>query len=60
MARQDEDFPPRKRAKSFGYTNEWKLWQGKFITITLKLNLPHLEKRFQFNIELEPINASLL
>ena len=22
-------------------TTKWKLWRGKFITITLKLNLPH-------------------
>ena len=26
-------------------TTEWKLWRGKFITITLKLNLPHLGKK---------------
>ena len=26
-------------------TTEWKLWRGKFITIMLKLNLPHLGKK---------------
>ena len=26
-------------------TTEWKLLRGKFITITLKLNLPHLQKK---------------
>ena len=39
-------------------TTEWKLWRVKFMTITLKLNLPHLEKKSQFNIELEPTNGS--
>ena len=26
-------------------TTEWKLWRGKFITIMLKLSLPHLGKK---------------
>ena len=26
-------------------TTVWKLWRGKFITVTLKLSLPHLEKK---------------
>ena len=26
-------------------TTEWKLWRGKFISIMLKLNLPHFGKK---------------
>ena len=27
VAREDEDFPPRKKAKSgLGYADEWKIW----------------------------------
>ena len=33
-------------------TTEWKLWRGEFITITLKLNLPHLEKKVGLNLTL--------
>ena len=26
VARQEEDFPPKKKRKSFGYSEEWKIW----------------------------------